>query len=51
MTLKRIGAGKRMSDAVIYGDRIYLSGYIAETAEGSPSASRRRTSSSRSMPR
>jgi enamine deaminase RidA (YjgF/YER057c/UK114 family) len=34
MTLKRIGAGKRMSDAVIYGDRIYLSGYIAETAEG-----------------
>ena len=36
MTLKRIGAGKRMSDAVIYGDRIYLSGYIAETAEGKP---------------
>ena len=34
MTLKRIGAGKRMSDAVIYSDRIYLSGYIAETAEG-----------------
>ena len=34
MELKRIGAGRRMSDAVIYGDRIYLSGYVAETAEG-----------------
>jgi len=34
MSLKRIGAGSRMSDAVIYGDRIYLSGYVAERAEG-----------------
>ena len=34
MSLKRIGAGNRMSDAVIHGDKIYLSGYIAETAVG-----------------
>ena len=34
MSLKRIGAGSRMSDAVIYGDRVYLSGYVAERAEG-----------------
>ncbi|CAM5774241.1 hypothetical protein LMIY3S_04446 [Labrys miyagiensis] len=34
MTLKRIGAGNRMSDAVIHGDKIYLSGYVAETAVG-----------------
>ena len=34
MALKRIGAGNRMSDAVIHGDKIYLSGYIAEKAVG-----------------
>ena len=34
MALKRIGAGNRMSDAVIHGDKIYLSGYIAETTVG-----------------
>ncbi|MBP0582151.1 RidA family protein [Labrys sp. LIt4] len=34
MTLKRIGAGNRMSDAVIHGDKIHLSGYVAETAVG-----------------
>ena len=34
MSLERIGAGNRMSDAVIYGDRVYLSGYVAEKAEG-----------------
>ena len=34
MALKRIGAGDRMSDAVIHGDKIYLSGYIAEKAVG-----------------
>jgi enamine deaminase RidA (YjgF/YER057c/UK114 family) len=34
MALKRIGAGDRMSDAVIHGDKIYLSGYIAENAVG-----------------
>jgi enamine deaminase RidA (YjgF/YER057c/UK114 family) len=34
MAFKRIGAGNRMSDAVIHGDKIYLSGYIAETTVG-----------------
>ena len=34
MALKRIGAGDRMSDAVIHGDKIYLSGYVAEKALG-----------------
>jgi enamine deaminase RidA (YjgF/YER057c/UK114 family) len=32
--LKRIGAGKRMSDAVIHGGKVYLSGFVAETAKG-----------------
>jgi enamine deaminase RidA (YjgF/YER057c/UK114 family) len=34
MTLKRIGAGKRMSNAVIHGQMVYLSGYVAEAAAG-----------------
>lgn len=34
MSLKRIGAGKRMSDAVIHGGKVYLAGYIAEKAVG-----------------
>ncbi|WP_448949801.1 RidA family protein [Labrys neptuniae] len=34
MTLKRIGAGARMSDAVIHGDKIHLSGYVPEAALG-----------------
>jgi len=34
MTLKRIGAGKRMSNAVIHGNMIYLSGYVAEKTQG-----------------
>lgn len=34
MALKRIGAGNRMSDAVIHGNMIYLSGYVAEKAAG-----------------
>ncbi len=34
MTIKRIGAGKRMSDAVIHGGKIYLSGFVAEKAAG-----------------
>jgi enamine deaminase RidA (YjgF/YER057c/UK114 family) len=34
MTLKRIGAGKRMSDAVIHGNMAYLSGFVAEKAKG-----------------
>lgn len=34
MDLKRIGAGARYSDAVAYGDRLYLSGYVPEKAAG-----------------
>jgi len=32
--LKRIGAGNRMTDAIIYGGKVYLSGCVAETARG-----------------
>ena len=32
--LKRIGAGNRMSEAVVYGGRAYLSGFVAEKAKG-----------------
>jgi enamine deaminase RidA (YjgF/YER057c/UK114 family) len=34
MTLKRIGAGKRMSNAVIHNGMAYLAGYVAEAAKG-----------------
>jgi len=34
MTIKRIGAGKRMSEAVIHGGKIYLSGYVADRTAG-----------------
>ena len=34
MTLKRIGAGNRMSKAVIHGDKAYLAGFVAEIAHG-----------------
>ena len=34
MTLKRIDAGKRMSSAVIHGDKVYLAGFVAEEAAG-----------------
>jgi enamine deaminase RidA (YjgF/YER057c/UK114 family) len=34
MSLTRIGAGKRMSSAVIHHGKIYLSGYVADTAAG-----------------
>ena len=34
MSLKRIGAGPRMSDAVVHGGKVYLSGYIAEETAG-----------------
>jgi enamine deaminase RidA (YjgF/YER057c/UK114 family) len=34
--IRRIGAGKRMSEAVIHGGRVYLSGFVAETAVGRP---------------
>ena len=34
MTITRIGAGKRMSEAVIHGGKIYLAGFVAEKAAG-----------------
>jgi enamine deaminase RidA (YjgF/YER057c/UK114 family) len=34
MTIKRIGVGKRMSAAVVHGGKVYLSGFVAETAAG-----------------
>ena len=34
MTLKRIGAGKRMSAAVIHNGITYLAGFVAEKAAG-----------------
>ena len=34
MTLRRIGAGKRMSEAVIHGDKVYLAGMVAGEAKG-----------------
>lgn len=34
MNIKRIGAGNRMSEAVIFGGRAYLSGFVAETTVG-----------------
>ncbi len=34
MTIKRIGAGKRMSEAVIHAGKVYLSGFVAEKAAG-----------------
>ncbi len=34
MALKRIGAGNRMSEAVIHGGKVYLAGFVAETAAG-----------------
>src|SRR5690242_15425964 len=36
MTIKRIGAGTRMSKAVIHGGRVYLAGLVAEKAVGKP---------------
>lgn len=32
--LRRIGAGKRMSEAVIHGGKVYLAGFVAETTVG-----------------
>jgi enamine deaminase RidA (YjgF/YER057c/UK114 family) len=34
MTITRIGAGNRMSEAVIHGGKAYLSGFVAEDAKG-----------------
>lgn len=34
MSLKRIGAGPRMSTGVIHGGKVYLSGMVADKAKG-----------------
>jgi len=34
MTIKRIDAGPRMSQAVIHGDTVYLAGIVANTTAG-----------------
>jgi enamine deaminase RidA (YjgF/YER057c/UK114 family) len=34
MNIKRIGAGNRMSSAVIHGGKVYLAGFVAEAAAG-----------------
>jgi enamine deaminase RidA (YjgF/YER057c/UK114 family) len=34
MNIKRIGAGNRMSQAVIHGGKVYLAGFVAEAAAG-----------------
>ena len=36
MTIKRIEAGARMSQAVVYGDTVYLAGQVALTNKGKP---------------
>lgn len=32
MTITRLGVGKRLSEAVVHGDRVYLAGQVAEDA-------------------
>ena len=32
--LRRIGAGKRLTDVIVHGDIVYFSGYVAESAAG-----------------
>jgi enamine deaminase RidA (YjgF/YER057c/UK114 family) len=34
MGITRIGAGKRMSEAVIHGGKVYLAGFVADKAAG-----------------
>jgi enamine deaminase RidA (YjgF/YER057c/UK114 family) len=34
MSISRIGAGKRMSQAVVHGGKAYLAGIVADTAAG-----------------
>ena len=34
MSITRIGAGKRMSEAVIHGGKVYLAGFVADKAAG-----------------
>jgi enamine deaminase RidA (YjgF/YER057c/UK114 family) len=38
MTIKRIEAGSRMSQAVIHGDTVYLAGQVAHKSPGKPVA-------------
>lgn len=32
MTIRRLGVGKRLSEAVVHGDRVFLAGQVAEDA-------------------
>jgi enamine deaminase RidA (YjgF/YER057c/UK114 family) len=34
MSIKRIGAGPRMSKAVVHGDTVYLAGQVADASKG-----------------
>ena len=34
MSITRIGAGKRMSEAVIHGGKVYLAGFVADKTAG-----------------
>jgi enamine deaminase RidA (YjgF/YER057c/UK114 family) len=34
MSITRIGAGKRMSEAVVHGGKVYLAGFVADKAAG-----------------
>lgn len=34
MTIKRIGVGKRMSEAVVHGGKVYTAGFVAEKTAG-----------------
>jgi enamine deaminase RidA (YjgF/YER057c/UK114 family) len=34
MSITRIGVGKRMSEAVIHGGKVYLSGFVADKTAG-----------------
>ena len=34
MSITRIGAGKRMSEAVLHGGKVYLAGFVADKAAG-----------------
>jgi enamine deaminase RidA (YjgF/YER057c/UK114 family) len=36
MSITRIGAGKRMSEAVVHGGKAYLSGFVADKTVGKP---------------
>jgi enamine deaminase RidA (YjgF/YER057c/UK114 family) len=38
MTIKRIEAGSRMSQAVVHGDTVYLAGQVAQKSPGKPVA-------------